>query len=527
RPSAPYQPIISQTSINSTTLVLNWRKDSDFNYSPIRYSIIQYEIADKWYNYKEKPEGQITSLLIKGLEPNSKYRFRLAAQNDIGISDYSRPTNFITTKEALPSLKLEIDEINREHPCQINLHIKQFNSHRSDAMQLKILYKQLSSETFETVLFPITNTSIHMSNICSSSVVVQSVYILFICLTNSVGDGPLSHAKYFHLNQYSPNKTVELVSAQPISSNQINLEWTRVNDINGYQIQWFENETSNEIVRKRRNIMNNTIIVSNHESSTLLENLKPYTIYDIYVTTFNVFGNGPVNMVNRVRTHEAPPSFITKLIFSYVTYTSLDLSWSEPSDRNGLLRTFELVYSSLPNTENNNNNSSTLIKTIKQVITYPTMSLKIDDLESRQLYDFQICACTIVCGPVVKQTIRTGPQPNSPTFPSDFTFSNEKNELIWKPVTNSEYYLLEYASVTTDENKWNKLDKTTKSLYHIDYTQLFPQASNDTYTFRVYSMNHYGISEASSILRITSTELLPRSASSPSSIIATVKTFIT
>jgi hypothetical protein len=68
RPAAPYSPTIVESSINSTSLVLSWRKDSDFNYAPIRYTFIEYEEDDTniWqsYNLADKPDGQTTHLLL-------------------------------------------------------------------------------------------------------------------------------------------------------------------------------------------------------------------------------------------------------------------------------------------------------------------------------------------------------------------------------------------------------------------------------------------------------------------------------
>ncbi len=69
RPAAPYPPTIIESSINSTSLILTWRKDSDFNYAPIRYTLIEYEENEistwKSYDPMNKPDGQITTLLIQ------------------------------------------------------------------------------------------------------------------------------------------------------------------------------------------------------------------------------------------------------------------------------------------------------------------------------------------------------------------------------------------------------------------------------------------------------------------------------
>ena len=57
-----------ESSINATSLILSWRKDSDFNYAPIRYTFIEFEEegAAEWKPYRtaEKPDGQVTSMFI-------------------------------------------------------------------------------------------------------------------------------------------------------------------------------------------------------------------------------------------------------------------------------------------------------------------------------------------------------------------------------------------------------------------------------------------------------------------------------
>lgn len=49
--------------------MLTWRKDSDFNYAPLRYTLIEYDenegLTWKPYEPMNKPDGQITTLLIK------------------------------------------------------------------------------------------------------------------------------------------------------------------------------------------------------------------------------------------------------------------------------------------------------------------------------------------------------------------------------------------------------------------------------------------------------------------------------
>ncbi len=74
------------------------------------------------------------------LKPNTKYRFRLASQNDMGISDYSRSTNPIRTKQngkdkkldfilylflsLVPIIQPKIDYLSTNQPCQLDVYLK-------------------------------------------------------------------------------------------------------------------------------------------------------------------------------------------------------------------------------------------------------------------------------------------------------------------------------------------------------------------------------------------------------------------
>jgi hypothetical protein len=151
------------------------------------------------------------------------------------------------------------------------------------------------------------------------------------------------------------------------------------------------------------------------------------------------------------------------------------------------------------------NTSSTRVKTIKQLLSPNTTSLRIDELDPYQFYEFILCACTIQCGPCIYKSIQTGPQTNSPLPPFDISI-NKYNELIWKSSMKSEYYLIEYSN---DNGKtWKYLDRISKSPYYLN-SNLFQSNNSMEIYFRIYSVNHIGVSQASQIYKynLTSSSL--------------------
>lgn len=195
------------------------------------------------------------------------------------------------------------------------------------------------------------------------------------------------------------------------------------------------------------------------------------------------------------------PGPIENLTFSYVTLTSLKISWQAPKSLNGILRSYELTYDNHLSFPTLINSSSTRVKTIKQLLSPNITSLRIDELDPYQSYEFSLCACTIRCGPCIHRSIQTGPQSSSPLPPFDL-FVNKQNELIWKSSVKSEYCLVELSN---DYGRtWKFTDQTYKLSLNLNKLEL---NNSIEYYFRVYSVNFNGISQPSQVYKYNFTIL--------------------
>lgn len=218
------------------------------------------------------------------------------------------------------------------------------------------------------------------------------------------------------------------------------------------------------------------------------------------------------------------PGPIDRLTFSYVTFTSLQLDWQIPKSLNGILRSYDLTYDNRLSFSSLINTSSSRVKTIKQLLSPNNTSLRIEELEAYQLYEFILCACTIQCGPCISKSIQTGPQKDSPLPPFDLSI-NKYNELTWKSSIKSEYYLIELSN--DHGNTWKFIDRVLKSSYYFNSNNFQLNNSNEFY-FRIYSINHIGISEASQIYKynLTSSSSLLSSFRYPLKFFSNIQTFI-
>lgn len=166
--------------------------------------------------------------------------------------------------------------------------------------RLKALIRPMGSEQpFQTSFHSITeNSSIHLNDLCADTL-MNETYVLYVCLTNAIGDGPLSYARYFHIQSPTPvDVGVTSLSATVLSSREIDVKWnvSRVTPLIGYRIRWMAETNTNG--------QQEVFIASSNDSSVVLNNLVPYTVYNVTLNVFNVNGNGPTYAADLVRTDE-------------------------------------------------------------------------------------------------------------------------------------------------------------------------------------------------------------------------------
>ena len=95
-PSSPSQPVVSD--ITAHTATLTWDAPSDDGGNAISGYVIEKRdsISKRWVPIA-KTDG--TSVTVEGLMEGSEYAFRVAAQNQAGVGQFSQATVPIVAKE--------------------------------------------------------------------------------------------------------------------------------------------------------------------------------------------------------------------------------------------------------------------------------------------------------------------------------------------------------------------------------------------------------------------------------------------
>ncbi|CAB4020177.1 phosphatidylinositol phosphatase PTPRQ isoform X1, partial [Paramuricea clavata] len=179
---------------------------------------------------------------------------------------------------------------------------------------------------------------------------------------------------------------VKLSSA---SSSQLNLTWQKPGDpsgiIRGYVVTWIKvsndrNEKFNGTLKRR--------ISGGKDTWFVIDNLDPYSVYNVSLNAFTSAGNGPV--VNRSdRTNESTPGIPRGLVATNISSTVLNVTWSEPSRRNGILTEYT-VYYKLVQYDNNTLVSNPVWKFEQTDLR----TVKLSGLEKYSLYEVNVSAST-------------------------------------------------------------------------------------------------------------------------------------
>ncbi|CAH2103000.1 unnamed protein product [Euphydryas editha] len=97
-PDAPDSP--TATEVSDTEVLLRWKQPKYDGNSPVVCYSLQYKKGDsvEWKTVAENIDHEF--FVVRDLEPDTSYQFRLSSRNRIGWSDKGIPTSLIKTKEA-------------------------------------------------------------------------------------------------------------------------------------------------------------------------------------------------------------------------------------------------------------------------------------------------------------------------------------------------------------------------------------------------------------------------------------------
>ncbi|KAL9950697.1 hypothetical protein ACROYT_G043237 [Oculina patagonica] len=255
----------------------------------------------------------------------------------------------------------------------------------------KLLYRKKSSAADSLTILTIENNSTLRRDVTGLRKYTE--YEFQVLAFSYAGNGPTSSVQLVITHQDVPSKPPSMVTVTVSSSSRITVSWQlppkdfRHGIITGFKL--FYKITGSAESPSILPVNSGAIRTRD------VTGLKKYTGYEFQLLAFTSVGDGPKSSVAVVRTMEDAPS-APFLGYIHITPSKshgprINLTWSQPAEANGIIRSYTVIYSHEGDTQQETFGSDVLSH--------------IDDVLGGVTYQFHVQAVTIKPGPNASLTV--------------------------------------------------------------------------------------------------------------------------
>lgn len=517
-PESPSQPIIS-SQVQARSVPISWQNGND-GYGPLRNFTIQFQTKEQdekdWDTVPDVVPPDVTTFMVTGLKPNTTYRFRVAATNDIGTSSFSNSSDDVNTLQDVPEqgptevkvVSITTDSVN------VTWRVPPPKTWNGPLLGFIVQYRQDDLKEFqqEDVIYVSKQTAIwyRLSNLNKFI-----NYEFRVIAYNAIGESPASKPFIYFVGYAPPSGAPVNVTAEALNGTRVKVTWdpppqiSQNGKISGYKVFYYF--VSKPEKTKRITTLNNFVV---------LDHLAMFSRYAISILAFNTAGQGPSTEEIIVQTKQGAPGPPRNLTFFSIMLRSLNVSWIPPKKKNGIIKYYEVTYyQKFTDAEGR--------KMVQLNVPGNQLFYHAKELVENKTYIFTVRAKTIQPGKKVMGSITTGPQKGSPVSPGkpQCEMTNRGVNISWTNQGEGNYPILKYLLQARKEDLPNSANyrtkrengavSTKKGVWLSILLKESPQTdallnvhsldAGDIYQFRVMAINWLGVSypsEPSDAIRI-------------------------
>ncbi|PFX22499.1 Receptor-type tyrosine-protein phosphatase F [Stylophora pistillata] len=390
---------------------------------------------------------------VTGLNKYTEYEFQVLAFTSVGDGPYTSVV-FQRTNEDVPSQPPSNFTLTASTSTSITAfwQLPPEDSRNGNITGYKLFYKKGGSSG-PASMQPINNQATRIQEVSGLDKFTE--YEFQILAFTSVGDGPTSTAIFEKTKEAAPSGPPSQFYVIVNSSTSIAASWhlppedSRHGIIRGYKLFY----------KKKDSGLTTSLTIDNGKKSKSVTNLDEYTEYEFQVLAFTSAGDGPRSSTVFTTTMEDAPSAPTSLSFVDVPPSNLHgpritLSWSKPTEPNGVIRRYTLFYShdgGVPK-EESGLDKNTLSHTV--------------DVLGGVTYQFHVRAVTIRPGPNGTITVTTSEYKPSrgPQEVSSSAVNSSNINITWLGIPRE----AAYGNIIRYEARLSVLENCTgiQSAYH-------------------------------------------------------------
>uniref|UniRef100_A0A1A7WPT0 Neural cell adhesion molecule L1-like protein n=1 Tax=Iconisemion striatum TaxID=60296 RepID=A0A1A7WPT0_9TELE len=400
-PDAPENPVLSEH--RGRSVKLTWIPGDDHN-SSITGFIIEYE-ENKWEMGKWREllrvSGNQNSAVVR-LHGHVEYRFRVYGVNSVGAGPPSEPTEMYRTPPSAPDKNPENIKIEGRLPHEMDINWEPLLpiEHNGPGLEYKVSFRRQDVEeewtehTVKRHSFMVKNTPTFVP------------YEIKVQAKNNQGWGPEPKIVSGYSGEDFPSTAPDDVAVEVMNSSAVKVTWTPVHKdklrghLGGYRINWWRLRSLGDA--KKSHGDKHMLTFPGDWNHATVPGLTPFSEYSLIVMTFNGRGNGPGSHPINFKTPEGVPEKNPVFRVTDVQRHSVSLTWTPPSEPNGILTGYLLEYQLINDTE-----EVGPLQTI-DINNPKTAKWVLRDLEPQSKYKLYLRSCTTKgCGPVVSEECTT------------------------------------------------------------------------------------------------------------------------
>ncbi|KAM9832651.1 protein sidekick-2 [Neosynchiropus ocellatus] len=426
-PHAPENPTALLSKSEKRAIDLVWAKPFDGNSPLIRYILEVSENNAPWAILLANIEPESTAVTVSGLIPARSYQFRMCAVNDVGKGQFSKETERVSLPEEPPSAPPQnVIASGRTNQSIMIQWQPPPESHQNGILRGYTVRYRLTGLPVDYQIKNISSPDV--TNLLLEDLIIWTNYEIEVAAYNGAGLGTFSHKVTEWTLQGVPTIAPGNVQAEAVNSTTIRFTWTApnpqfINGINqGYKLLAWEPGKEHDVtmITARPNFQDSVHV-------GYMTGLKKFSEYYTSVLCFTTPGDGPRSPPRVLRTHEDTPGAVGHLSFTEILDTSLKVSWSEPSEKNGVLTGYRISWE-----EFNRTNTR-----VTHYLPNVTLEYRVTGLTALTTYTIEVAGMTSKGqGQLSSSTISSGVPPELPGPPTNIAISTigpRSVKLIFKP----------------------------------------------------------------------------------------------
>jgi len=430
----PYAPTrISAVKIDNgheKSVNVSWTPGFDGN-SPIIKHIVQFRYVPEegliaednlnWVTALANITSSKRSVVLRNLRSSAAYIFRVSSVNSVGEGPPSYPSDRVVLPQEPPSAPPLgfVGSARSESEIMIQWQPPAEDAQNGDILGFIVRYRLYgyhdSPWSYRNISQPAQR------NYLITELITWKDYEVQIAAYNRKGVGLYTEPIKMKTREGVPEAAPTNIRAQATGSTTVKVWWLppdpqKINGINqGYKLQAWEGDPQLVKDPVKTVTVHPNVLAPLSEQTAMIQDLSPWTAYNVTVLCFTSPGDGVRSHGELVRTEQDFPGPVKDLKFEDITDRGVRVRWQPPVNENGIILGYTVRYMV----------KDMLHTLMERNLTEASLSFYVKSLKPTTHYTFEVYAWTEVGkGEASIATIQSGVEPVLPEPPTRLAVSN-------------------------------------------------------------------------------------------------------